>query len=55
MGRGIIEPLNMTFTEAMKRIIKDGNKAVRTKKKRPDGKQAKNPPVTTGASPPSGS
>lgn len=54
MKRGIIEPLGMTFTEAIKRVVKAADRPEKIKKKRPAG-QTKSPPVTAGASPPGSS
>ena len=48
MKRGIIEPLNMTFKEAIKRVVKAGDGPVKQKrdkvKKRPV-RQSASPPV----------
>ena len=54
MGRGIIEPLNMTFKEAIKRVVKAVDRPEKTKKKQP-ARQTNSPPVQSGVSPPSSS
>ena len=54
MTRGIIEPLNMTFKEAIKRVVKAGDRSVKEKKKQP-AQQTNGPPDQSGVSPPNSS
>ena len=54
MKRGIIDPLNMTFQEAIKRVVKAGEMPVKEKKKQP-AQQSNSPPIQSGVSPPSSS